>query len=84
MTVADALREARGAAVPAAAGPVAGALLGATCGVESLPVALLARLDLAWVVDVLARDIVAQQFDHPAGSDQNKGTDPHWSERYPG
>jgi heterodisulfide reductase subunit A-like polyferredoxin len=56
--VADTLRSARSA--PASAqgvGPVAGALLGARFGVEALPVEDVSRLELAWTVDTLARDL---------------------------
>jgi ADP-ribosylglycohydrolase len=79
-----ALREAREARVPAAVGPVAGALLGALHGVEALPVGLLGRLELGWAVDTLARDLVSQALDHPGGSGFSGAPDPHWWERYPG
>ncbi len=79
-----ALHEIRGATVPAAVGPVAGALLGAVYGVEALPVDLLGRLELAWVVDTLARDLVSQDLDHPGGSEYTEAPDPHWWARYPG
>lgn len=39
-----ALREARGARVPAAVGPLAGALLGAVHGVKALPIDIIGRL----------------------------------------
>lgn len=79
-----ALREAREARVPAAVGPVAGALLGALYGVEALSTNLMGRLELGWVVDTLARDLVSQELDHPAGSEYFAAPDPHWWTRYPG
>lgn len=63
---------------------VAGALLGAVHGVEALPVALVGRHELAWVLDTLARDLVLELDDSPSGSEYIKGWDPHWWERYPG
>lgn len=80
----SALRSARDARVPAAVGPVAGALLGALHGVEALPVDLVSRLELGWVVDTLARDLVSQDLDHPGGSGYTAAPDPHWWARYPG
>ncbi|MFV8182376.1 MULTISPECIES: ADP-ribosylglycohydrolase family protein [unclassified Streptomyces] len=63
---------------------VAGALLGAVHGVEALPVALVSRHELAWVLDTLARDLVLELDDSPSGGEYVKGWDPHWWERYPG
>lgn len=80
----SALRAARDARVPAAVGPVAGALLGALHGVEALPVDLVSQLELGWVVDTLARDLVSQDLDHPGGSGYSATPDPHWWARYPG
>jgi ADP-ribosylglycohydrolase len=82
--VGAALHTSRHAAVPAAVGPVAGALLGAQHGVESLPTDLVSRLELAWVVDTLARDLVSQELDRPGGSEYAAAPDPHWWDRYPG
>ena len=82
--VRHALHEIRGATVPAAVGPVAGALLGAVYGVEALPVDLLGRLELGWAIDTLARDLVSQDLDHPGGSEYVEASDPHWWARYPG
>lgn len=79
-----ALREVRGSRVPAAVGPMAGALLGAVHGVEALPIDIISRLELGWVVDTLARDLVSQVLDHPGGSEYQEATDPHWWRRYPG
>ncbi|WP_345411469.1 hypothetical protein [Pseudonocardia xishanensis] len=83
-TVRSALLSARRAGVPAAVGPVAGALLGAVHGVGSLPVDMLDRLDVAWVVDTLARDLVAQDLDKPGGSEFEPARDAAWWSRYPG
>lgn len=63
---------------------VAGALLGAAHGPDALPVAWLSRLELVWVADTLARDLVRQLAESPAGSDYAEPTDPHWWDRYPG
>jgi ADP-ribosylglycohydrolase len=63
---------------------VAGALLGTAHGVDALPVDLLARLELIWVGDTLARDLVREFTEHPSGSDHTKGPDPNWWFRYPG
>ncbi|MFD3621079.1 hypothetical protein ACFWWT_38835 [Streptomyces sp. NPDC058676] len=63
---------------------VAGALLGAAHGVEALPVDLISRHELAWVLDTLARDLIAQLTDSPSGSEYTPGWDDHWWDRYPG
>ncbi|WP_245685594.1 ADP-ribosylglycohydrolase family protein, partial [Streptomyces yerevanensis] len=55
-----ALRFAAGAPDGDSVACVAGALLGAAHGVEALPVDLISRHELAWVLDTLARDLVAQ------------------------
>lgn len=68
---------------------VAGALLGALHGLEALPVALISRLELGWVVDALARDLALQVRENQAG-DGWKGDgyeeplDPWWDTKYPG
>lgn len=51
--------------VPAAVGPVTGAFVGSTYGVEALPVDLLEGMELTWVVDTLARDLIAQLTGNP-------------------
>jgi ADP-ribosylglycohydrolase len=63
---------------------VAGALLGAVHGGEALPVALVSRHELAWVLDTLARDLVLELDDTPSGDGFGGGWDPHWWERYRG
>jgi hypothetical protein len=63
---------------------VTGALLGAVHGVEALPVDLVSRHELAWVLDTLARDLLAEIVDSPSGSEYVPGWDPHWWNRYPG
>lgn len=63
---------------------MAGALLGAVYGVEALPIDLVDRLALCWVVDTLARDLVSQDLDHPGGFEFGEAPDPRWWERYPG
>ncbi|MBO4210228.1 ADP-ribosylglycohydrolase family protein [Micromonospora echinofusca] len=63
---------------------VAGAFLGTAYGVDALPVDWLSRLELVWVADTLARDLVAEFVDHPAGSGYGAPPDPQWIVRYPG
>jgi ADP-ribosylglycohydrolase len=63
---------------------VTGAFLGALHGVEVWPVGLVSRLELAWVMDTLARDLVLQVVDNPGGSEHDEPRDPHWWDRYPG
>ncbi|MEU0056805.1 ADP-ribosylglycohydrolase family protein [Streptomyces sp. NPDC006334] len=63
---------------------VAGAFLGAAHGTEALPVDLVSRHELAWVLDTLARDLIAQLTDSPSGGEYTSGWDPHWRGRYPG
>jgi ADP-ribosylglycohydrolase len=63
---------------------VAGALLGAAHGADALPVDWVSRLELAWVADVLARDLIAEFVDKPSGTEYTPGDDPHWRDRYPG
>jgi ADP-ribosylglycohydrolase len=82
--IAQTLASARELPVPGAVGPVAGALLGAAHGAEALPVELVARLELGWAVDTLARDLVAQVEDRPGGSEYQQPADRHWWPRYPG
>ncbi|MFF9813370.1 ADP-ribosylglycohydrolase family protein [Streptomyces sp. NPDC014006] len=63
---------------------VTGALLGAVHGVEALPTDLIARHELAWVLDTLARDMTLELDDSPSGMEYVPAWDPHWWERYPG
>ncbi|MGW0631970.1 ADP-ribosylglycohydrolase family protein [Streptomyces sp. NPDC002758] len=63
---------------------VTGALLGAVHGAEALPIDLVSRHELAWVLDTLARDLVAQLTDRPGGTEYTSGWDRHWWNRYPG
>ncbi|WP_234538360.1 ADP-ribosylglycohydrolase family protein [Streptomyces shenzhenensis] len=82
--VTDALHFAAGAPDGDSVACVAGALLGAAHGAEALPVDLVSRHELAWVLDTLARDLIAQITDSPSGSEYTAGWDPHWWGRYPG
>lgn len=66
------------------AATVAGAFLGAAYGVDALPVDLMARLDLIWVGDTLARDLVREFTESPSGDEYQAGPDPNWWSRYPG
>lgn len=63
---------------------LAGALLGAAHGVEALPVELVSRHELAWVLDTLARDLITELTESPSGGGFGGGWDPHWWDRYPG
>ncbi|MFJ6071714.1 ADP-ribosylglycohydrolase family protein [Streptomyces sp. NPDC093065] len=63
---------------------VTGALLGAAHGVEALPVDLVSRHELSWVMDTLARDLLTEVTDSPSGSEYVSGWDPYWWSRYPG
>ncbi|MET7805035.1 ADP-ribosylglycohydrolase family protein [Micromonospora chersina] len=62
---------------------VTGAFLGASHGFDALPVDLVSRLELAWVADTLARDLLTELLDVPAGTGYTPATDPHWGDRYP-
>lgn len=63
---------------------VTGALLGAVHGFEALPVDLVSRHELAWVLDTLARGMLSEIVDSPSGSEYVAGWDPYWWDRYPG
>jgi hypothetical protein len=63
---------------------VAGAFLGAVHGADALPVGVVSRLEVAWVLDTLARDVVLQLTDNPGGGEFVPARDPHWWDRYPG
>jgi ADP-ribosylglycohydrolase len=82
--VGAALRFAAGAPDGDSVACMAGALLGAAHGVEALPVDLISRHELAWVLDTLARDLVTQLTDSPSGDGYTSGWDPNWWDRYPG
>jgi len=64
--------------------PVAGGLLGAVAGAARLPADLLSRLELAWVAEVLAQDLVNEFIHHPSGPEYAPSPDPTWLNRYPG
>jgi ADP-ribosylglycohydrolase len=86
------------AAVPGAGvAATTGALLGALHGVDALPPRELSRLELVWVADILARDLVSELTGSPGGHETmveseprvltmswQEGTDPSWWHRYPG
>ncbi|MGL4745122.1 MAG: ADP-ribosylglycohydrolase family protein [Dermatophilaceae bacterium] len=80
----DALQLAAEAPDGAAVGAVTGALLGAAHGASHLPAELISRHELAWVLDVLARDAVAELVDSPGGSEYIQPRDKSWRYRYPG
>jgi hypothetical protein len=52
--------------------------------VDALPVDWVSRLELAWVADTLARDMISEFTDSPSGSEYSEAPDPHWWDRYPG
>jgi ADP-ribosylglycohydrolase len=79
-----ALRFAAGAPDGDSVACVTGALLGAAHGAEALPVDLVSRHELAWVLDTLAHDLIAQITDRPSGTEYTAGWDEHWWDRYPG
>ncbi|MFF4960202.1 ADP-ribosylglycohydrolase family protein [Streptomyces sp. NPDC001222] len=58
-----ALRFAAGAPDSDSVACVTGALLGAAHGAEALPIDLISRHELAWVLDTLARDLVTELID---------------------
>jgi ADP-ribosylglycohydrolase len=61
-----------------------GSFLGTAHGVDALPVDWVSRLELAWVADTLARDMISEFTDSPSGSEYSEAPDPHWWDRYPG
>jgi ADP-ribosylglycohydrolase len=79
-----ALRFATGAPDADSVACVTGALLGAAHGAEALPVDLVSRHELAWVLDTLAHDLIAQITERPSGTEYTAGWDEHWWDRYPG
>jgi hypothetical protein len=81
--VGAALRFAAGAPDGDSVACVTGALLGAAHGVEALPLDLISRHELAWVLDALARDLVAQLTDSSSDSEYAMGWDPRRGARYP-
>ncbi|MEV4539295.1 ADP-ribosylglycohydrolase family protein [Asanoa sp. NPDC049518] len=82
--VRDALLLAASAADGGHAATVTGALLGTIHGPDALPIDWVARLELTWPGDTLARDLVQQVTEHPSGGEYTPATDPDWLTRYPG
>jgi ADP-ribosylglycohydrolase len=80
----DALLLAASAGDGGHAAAVAGALLGAVHGPDRLPLDWLARLELVWPGDTIARDLVRQLTENPSGTEYEPPTDPDWWARYPG
>jgi len=80
----DALELAVQAPEGAAVASVTGALLGAAHGASALPVDLVSRHELAWALDTLTRDAVAQLTDSPGGSEYVEARDERWNRRCPG
>ncbi len=63
---------------------VVGAVLGAAHGVDVWPTGLVSRLEVAWPLDTLARDLVAQLTNNPGGTERTLAEDSNWLSRYPG
>lgn len=83
-TIADAVRFAAAVTPSGCAAPITGALLGAAYGPDALPADLLTRMELAPVGDALARDLIRQLTECPAGTEFPAPTDEHeWEYRYP-
>ncbi|WP_106215360.1 ADP-ribosylglycohydrolase family protein [Kineococcus rhizosphaerae] len=78
---AAALALASAAPHPTAVSCVTGALLGAANGDDSLPQAVLTRIDLAYVVERLSRDLARDNRANPDGS-WGASDDPTWRVRY--
>lgn len=78
-----ALRFAADAPASAGVAAMAGAMLGALHGVGVWPVGALARYELTWVLDTLARDLVRQLTANPGGAAGQPPHDPDWNRRYP-
>jgi hypothetical protein len=66
---------------PVAVSTVTGAFLGAAHGDAALPQAVLTRIDLAYVIDRLARDLTRENTRNPDGS-WGAASDPAWRVRY--
>lgn len=82
--VRDALLFAAGAGDGGHVATVAGALLGTAHGIDALPVDLVSRLELAWVADVLAHDMIREFTECPSGTEYAPAADATWWNRYPG
>lgn len=78
---AAALALAAAAPHPVAVSAVTGALLGAAHGDAALPQAVLTRVDLAYVIDRLARDLTRENTRNADGS-WGAASDPAWRARY--
>ncbi|NAZ76095.1 hypothetical protein GTQ99_11830 [Kineococcus sp. T13] len=76
-----ALALAAGAPHPVAVSAVTGALVGAVHGERALPQSVLTRIDLAYVIDRLARDLARENTPNPDGS-WGAAADPAWRARY--
>jgi ADP-ribosylglycohydrolase len=62
----------------------AGALMGAIHGVHAMPANWLSRLELSWVGDVLAHELVTEFVEEPSGHEYAPSPDRTWWNRYPG
>lgn len=94
--IGDALRFAAKGADAKSVAAVTGALLGAVHGAGALPAEEVSRLELAWVVDTLAHDMIIELLDLPCGHEVwtveksglnvvgwEVGPEPDWNDRYP-
>lgn len=66
---------------PVAVTAVTGAFVGAVHGEAALPQPVLTRIDLAYVIDRLARDLARENTSNPDGS-WGAASDPLWRARY--
>lgn len=66
-----------------AASAVVAAFHGVTHGTESLDPATVARLEAAWPMEVLGRDLAVALTEYPAGDGETRLPMPGWPERYP-
>jgi ADP-ribosylglycohydrolase len=80
-SVGAALSLAAAATFPTPVSALTGALLGAAHGDCALPQAVLTRLDLAFVIDRLARDLARENRVNPDGT-WGAASDPAWRARY--
>lgn len=90
-TIADAIEFAGHAVAGNSVAAFTAAILGARYGVEALPQNWLSRLEVGWVMDRLACDLVSELVEHQGGRawkddspSEHRLVDPWWQLRYPG
>lgn len=82
--IGEALELATQAVVPEGVCTLVAAFAGALHGFDALPIELVADLEMLWVMDTLARDMVTETDLGPSGGEYAAPTDPTWWDRYPG